>query len=384
MLEALIAEIEAPPPIKLVAVIAFAVKFPEASLATIVEAPLADAAVVAELGMLVNPEPEPVNETPVIAPALNSPDVPRSTIVEAPLAVAAVVRALAIVPLDMFEALIAVKETPLPEILVKVPVVPVITLPANDPFASRATIVEAPLAEAAVVLALSIVPVVIAEALIAVRAEPFPENEAPVIAPAANAPPASRRTIVLAPLLEEAVVLAFAIVPEAMLEALIFEPPDRSPITAAVTVLAEKLPPESRETIVEAPLAEAAVVRELSIVPLEMFEALIADKVAPLPLNVAVTIFAPKLPSASRRTIVLALLAVLPVVRALSKVPEVTLEALIAVKATPLPDTLVNEPVVAVTLVELTSVAVIVLAVNEPVESRKTMVLAPLDELAVV
>jgi hypothetical protein len=35
----------------------FALKFPEASLATIVEAPLAEAAVVAELGMLVSPEP---------------------------------------------------------------------------------------------------------------------------------------------------------------------------------------------------------------------------------------------------------------------------------------------------------------------------------------
>jgi hypothetical protein len=125
-------------------------------------------------------------------------------------------------------------------------------------------------------------------------------------------------------------------------------------------------------------------VRALSIVPLEILEALIADKVAPLPLNVAVTIFAPKLPSASRRTIVLALLAVLPVVLALSKVPLDMFEALMLVTVAALPEMLVNEPVVAVTLVELTSVAVITLAVNEPVESRKTIVLAPLDELAVV
>jgi hypothetical protein len=77
-------------------------------------------------------------------------------------------------------------------------------------------------------------------------AEPLPEKDEPVIAPAANSPEAPRRTIVAAPLLEEAVVLAFAIVPEAMLDALIFEPPDRSPITAAVIVAAVKLPPASR------------------------------------------------------------------------------------------------------------------------------------------
>jgi hypothetical protein len=245
MFEALIAEIEAPPPMKLVAVIAFAVKFPEASRATMVLAPLADAAVVAELGILVKPEPEPVNEAPVIAPALNSPDVPRSTIVLAPFAVAAVVRAFAMVPLDILLALMLVRAAPFPDIA-PLNVVAVIVLALKLPPASRATIVEAPLAEAAEVLALSKVPVVIAVALIAVIAEPLPEKDAPVIAPAANSPEAPRRTIVEAPLAVAAVVLAFAIVPEAMLEALIFEPPDRLPITAAVTVLALKLPPESR------------------------------------------------------------------------------------------------------------------------------------------
>jgi hypothetical protein len=294
--EALIPVKPPPAPLTVVNVPTFAVNDPLASRATIVEAPLAEAAVVAELGMLVSPEPDPVNEAPVIAPAVNSPEVPRRTIVDAPLAVAAVVRAfatvpvvtfeplialiaeplavmmfavneplasletivlaplasdavvlaLAIVPLDMFEALIAVREVALPEIFVKVPVVPVITFPAKEPLASRTTRVEAPLAVVALVLALSKVPVVIAVALMAVRAEPLPEKDVPVIAPAANSPEAPRRTIVEAPLLEEAVVLAFAIVPEAMLEALIFEPPDKSPITAAVTVLALKLPPESR------------------------------------------------------------------------------------------------------------------------------------------
>jgi hypothetical protein len=94
-------------------------------------------------------------------------------------------------------------------------------LAVNDPLASRATIVEAPLAEAAVVLAFAMVPEEIEEALIAVMEAPLPEKDVPVIAPAANDPDASRRTIVEAPLAVAAVVLAFAIVPEAMLEALI-------------------------------------------------------------------------------------------------------------------------------------------------------------------
>jgi len=314
-LDALIAVSEDPFPeilvkVPVVPVITFPAKEPLASLRTRVEAPLADAPVVRALATVpvvtfepliaLIAAPSPVNETPVIAPAANSPDVPRSTIVEAPLAVAAVVRALSIVPLDMlealisvrlaplpeivavitfavkeplasrdtmvdaplasdavvlafaivpeaiFEALIAVNATPLPDTEVNVPVVPVITFPAKDPLASRTTRVEAPLAEEALVLALSKVPVVIAVALIAVRAEPLPEKDVPVIAPAANSPEAPRRTIVEAPLAVSAVVLAFAIVPEAMLDALIFEPPDKSPITAAVTVLALKLPPESR------------------------------------------------------------------------------------------------------------------------------------------
>ena len=257
---------------------------------------------------------------------------------------------------------------------------PVITFPAKEPLASRTTRVEAPLAEVALVLALSKVPEEIDEALMAVRAEPLPEKDVPVIAPAANAPPASRRTIVLAPLLEEAVVLAFAIVPEAMLEALIFEPPDRSPITAAVTVLAEKLPPESRETIVETPLAEAAVVLALAMVPEEMLEALIEVMVVPAPIKfAAVTFPAENAPLASRVTMVEAPFASEAVVRALAIVPLVMFEALIAVKATALPVMLVKLPLVALTVVAVTT-----LAVKEPLASLDTIVLAPLAEAAVV
>jgi hypothetical protein len=190
--------------------------------------------------------PLPVNQLAVIPSTEKSPEASRNTIVLAPLAEEAVVLALSIVPLDMFDALIAVKEDPLPDILVNVPVIPVITFPAKEPLASRTTRVEAPLAEAAVVLALSKVPVVMDEALIAVRAEPLPVNDVPVIAPAANAPPASRRTIVLEPLEELAVVKAFPIVPEVMLEALMFVSPAPDPAILAVIVLAEKLPPESR------------------------------------------------------------------------------------------------------------------------------------------
>jgi hypothetical protein len=252
MFEALIALSAAPLPVNKTPVIAPAVNSPDVPLKTIVLAPLAVAAVVLALAMvpleileaLIADNPDP---SAVIIPALNSPDVPRSTIVEAPLAVAAVVLALAMVPLDMFDALMAVRDTPLPDILVNVPVVPVITFPAKEPLASRTTIVEAPLAEAAEVLALSMVPLEILLALIAVRAEPLPEKDVPVIAPAANSPEAPRRTIVEAPLAELAVVLAFAIVPEAILEALIADKATPFPETEVnVPTLAVKLPDESR------------------------------------------------------------------------------------------------------------------------------------------
>jgi hypothetical protein len=115
-----------------------------------------------------------------------------------------------------------------------------------------------------------------------------------------------------------------------------------------------------------------------------MLEALIAESVAPLPLNVAVIMLAPKLPFASRTTIVDALFASEAVVRALAIVPLEILDALIAVSATPLPDTLVNEPVVPLKVVALDVVAVITLAAKEPLASRDTIVEAPLASEAVV
>jgi hypothetical protein len=72
---------------------------------------------------------------------------------------------------------------------------------------------------------------------------------------------------------------AVATVPELILEALIADNPEPS----AVITPAENSPDAPRRTIVEAPLAVAAVVLALSIVPEVMLEALIADKATPLP-----------------------------------------------------------------------------------------------------
>jgi hypothetical protein len=198
----------------------------------------------------------------------------------------------------MFEALIAVSATPLPEIEVNVPVVPVITFPAKEPLESRKTIVDAPLAEAAVVLALAIVPLDMFEALIAVSATPLPVNEEPVIAPALNSPEVPRSTIVDAPFAVAAVVRAFEIVPLVMFDALILVNSAPLPTTTPVMVtkfptLAEIEPLASLATIVEAPLADDAVVRALSIVPLDMLLAFMAVKAAPLPdTDVVVIAFA--------------------------------------------------------------------------------------------
>ena len=78
-----------------------------------------------------------------------------------------------IVPLEIFEALMLVRAAPLPDIA-PLKVVAVIVLALKLPPASRATIVEAPLAEEAVVLALSIVPEEMLEALMADTLEPSP------------------------------------------------------------------------------------------------------------------------------------------------------------------------------------------------------------------
>jgi hypothetical protein len=113
----------------------------------------------------------------------------------------------------------------------------------------------------------------------------------------------------------------------------------------------------------------------LAIVPLEMLEALIEVMVAPAPIKfAAVTLPAAKAPLASRTTIVEALFASEAVVLALAIVPLVMFEALIAVSATPLPEILVKLPVVPLKVVALDVVAVMVFAVNEPVASRATMV----------
>jgi hypothetical protein len=162
--------------------------------------------VILEALMLVAKDAFPEIEFAVITLALNDPLPSRKTSVSAVAEAVPVVLAFAIVPEAILEALIPVTAAPLPDTEVNVPVVPVITFPAKEPSASRTTRVEAPLAEVALVLALSKVPVVIDEALIAVMAEPLPVNKVPVIEPAANAPPASRRTIVLEPLEELAVV----------------------------------------------------------------------------------------------------------------------------------------------------------------------------------
>jgi len=104
-----------------------------------------------------------------------------------------------------------------------------------------------------------------------------------------------------------------------------------------------------------APLDDEAVVLALAMVPDEMLLALIAVIAVPSPLNEeAVITLDPKLPEASRSTIVLALFDVLPVVRALSIVPELIFEALICANCiAPVPDTLVNAPVVPLNVVAL-------------------------------
>ena len=373
------------------AVIILAVNEPLASLETIVLAPLASEAVVLALATVpvdtfdplraVSAEPLPdteVNE-PLVAVttlAANEPLASLATIVLAPLAEAAVVLALSKVPEVTLDALIAVSEDPFPEILVKVPVVPVTTFPAKEPLASLRTKVEAPLADAPVVRALSIVPVETLEALIALMAAPLPVNESPVIAPAANSPDVPRSTIVEAPLAVAAVVRALAIVPLDMLEALILVRLAPFPeIVVAVITFAVKEPLASRDTMVDAPLASDAVVLAFAIVPLDMFEALIAVNATPLPdteVNVPVVpvITLPaKDPLASRTTRVEAPLAEVALVLALSKVPVVIAVALIAVRAEPLPEN---------------DVPVIAPAANSPEAPRRTIVEAPLLEEAVV
>jgi hypothetical protein len=78
----------------------------------------------------------------------------------------------------------------------------VIEFAAKFPLGSRSTMVLAELAENAVVLALDIAPKVTFEALSPVRADPLPDKDVNVPKLAVNEPSASLATIVFAPLAE--------------------------------------------------------------------------------------------------------------------------------------------------------------------------------------
>jgi predicted dinucleotide-binding enzyme len=297
-------------PVKL-AVIVLATKLPPESRATIVDAPLAEAAVVRALSIVplvifdafmavrATPLPDTEVKVPVVAVttlAAKLPLLSLATIVDAPFAESAVVRAFAIVPDAMFEALIAVNAIPLPEMDVVVTAFAV-----KFPEESLATIVDAPLADAAVVRALSIVPLDMLLAFMAVKATPLPLTEVkvpvvPVTTFPAKEPLESRATIVEAPLADDAVVLAFEIVPLDILLALMSVNPAPFPLYAPETVtkvptFAAKEPLESLATMVDAPLAEAAVVRAFAIVPAEILDALIAVRVNPDPMKFVAVAF---------------------------------------------------------------------------------------------
>ena len=121
-------------------------------LATIVDEPFADEAVVAELGMLVNDAPEPLNDVAVITPALNAPEASLETMVDAPLEDDADVLALSKLPEEMFDAFSEVNAEPSPE-----KDDPVIAPALKAPAESLETIFKAPFADAAEVLLFVIV-----------------------------------------------------------------------------------------------------------------------------------------------------------------------------------------------------------------------------------
>lgn len=177
--------------------------------------------------------------------------------------------ATARVPDEIEEALREVNDEPEP-----LNVVAVIVAAVKLPDASLATIVDAPFEDEAVVLALAIVPAVIASALSEVRDVPLPLKDVPVIAAAAKLPEASRKTSVLAPLDADPVVLALAIVPEEIASALIEVRDAPEPLKVVAVIIAPaKLPEASRDTMVDAPLLDEAEVRALSKVPLLILEA---------------------------------------------------------------------------------------------------------------
>jgi hypothetical protein len=184
----------------------------------------------------------------------------------APLAEAAVVLSLDKVPVVIAVALSAVNAEPLA----------VMTLATKLPEASRATIVEAPLAEAALVRALSKVPEETEVALRAVSAEPLA-----VITFAEKLPDASRATMVEAPLAVAAVVLSLATVPVVIAVPLRAVKPEPSPVTVTkAPKLDAKLPFMSLAIIVEAPFVAVAEVRAFNNVPVVMFDAFVVSVVA--------------------------------------------------------------------------------------------------------
>jgi hypothetical protein len=109
------------------------------------------------------------------------------------------------------------------------------------------------------------VPLARAEAFNDVTAAPEPLNVVAVIVAPVKLPEASRATMVEAPLEDDAVVLALAKVPVEILEAFSVDTlaplPFKVPIKfVADTLAAVKLPEASRATIVLAPLEAEAVV----------------------------------------------------------------------------------------------------------------------------
>jgi hypothetical protein len=361
------------------------VVLPEVSLATMVEAPFAEDAVVAELGIDVNSAPEPVYTVAVNPLKTALPAASLATMVEAPLADAAVVLALATVPVLMLVPFSVDMLTPgplnpdppdviapaakLPEaslatmvetVFAFVAVVALLGIDVNNapepvknaavnplktalPAASLATMVLAPLADAAEVALFGI------EA--AVNPEPEPVNDCAVIAPALNAPEASLATMVETVFAFVAVVLTLATVPVFMLLPLsvdMLTPGPLNPEPPDVIAPAAKLPEASLVTIAETVLAESAVVLALATVPVVTLVPLSAVNNAPLPETAPVNIFAVKplkaaLPAASLATMVLAPLA------------DAAVVAELGIDVSPAPEPVNNIEVIASTRIEAAS-----------------------------
>jgi len=283
---------------------------PLPSLDTILEAVFEDVAVVAELGIFVSDAPEPENVVAVTIFAAKDPAASLDTILDAPLDDDAVVLEFERVPDVMLFASTSVTPEPLPT-KVALTVVAFTTLVVNDPEASLETMVDAPLEDDAVVLAFATVPDEILEPFSAVKAEPSPENDVPVIAPAAKAPEASLETIVDAPFDDDALVLAFAKVPDVICDASSEVKPEPFPvIVVALITFAAKFPLASLDTIADGVFVDVAVVRPLSKVPDVTCEAFndVSDEPSP-DIEVAVIAPALKAPAASLETMVDAPLA---------------------------------------------------------------------------